>query len=266
VAGPVVQGSVETTNLPWEITTEDLRKASGIPWVRLINDLEAAGYGIAELDPGDQIPLNKAKGVEGATRVLIAAGTGLGEGLLVYQGDGRYHPVPSEGGHCDFGPRNAKEVGLLEFLLRSLPHVSYERVLSGPGLLNIYRYLRHSGRSETPEVSERIASAHDPSALVSEMALSDRSETCREALEMLVSIYGAEAGNLALTAKALGGVYVGGGIAPKIRPMICGGVFMRSFQDKGRLGSLLESIPVTLVVNSRMALLGAASCAAMHES
>ncbi len=265
IAGPVFQGRVATTNLPWEITVENLEKASGIPWVHLINDLEAAGYGIAELGAADQVRLNSAESVANAPRVLIAAGTGLGEGLLVCHEDGRYHPISSEGGHCDFAPRNTLEIGLLEYLHESWSHVSYERVLSGPGLYNIYRYLRHIGRPESSEISSRIESAEDPSAQVSELALSSRSETCREALRLFVSVYGAEAGNLALKAKALGGVFVGGGIAPKIRPMIEEGGFMDAFLDKGRMRPLLESIPVTLVLNSRMALIGAASCAAMHE-
>ncbi len=261
IAGPVVEGTVRTSNLPWMVTERGLGEVFGFRSVFLINDLEAAGYGVLTLDGAEMACLNPGRPGPRDTRSLIAAGTGLGEALIFCRGEGDFVPLPSEGGHCDFAPRTEQEIELLRFLRRQWEHVSYERVLSGPGLMNIYRFLRHQGAKESPAVEAAIEAAEDSSAAVSQAALEGTSETCAEALRIFVSIYGAEAGNLALKGKSTGGVYVGGGIAPKIRARLEGGLFMESFLDKGRMRPLMESMPVHLVLNPRTALLGAADFA-----
>ncbi|MBI2155197.1 MAG: glucokinase [Candidatus Rokubacteria bacterium] len=259
VAGPVVDGRCVTTNLPWQVDEGGLAKAIPAPRVRLLNDLEAAAYGVLTLPPREVEPLQVGKARKG-NMVLIAAGTGLGEAILVWDG-ARHRVIPSEGGHADFAPRNDLEMDLLRFLQKEFGHVSYERVLSGPGLHNIYRFLRDTGHApEPPWLGDRLRSG-DPSAVVSEVGLAGGHPLCVTALELFVSIYGAEAGNLALKALAVGGVYVGGGIAPKIRAKLVDGNFLAAFCDKGRYASLLGSIPLRLVLNPRAPLLGAAQVA-----
>jgi len=260
IPGPIVDGKVKTTNLPWVITAAGLQDLLGAP-AFLLNDLESAGYGIAELDPSDLRPLNRAEPISGAGRVLISAGTGLGEAILVADPNGRYRPIPSEGGHTEFAPRDEEEIGLLRFLMRKWDHVSVERVLSGPGLYNIYQYLLESGSAEVPEVAAELAAAEDPSALISRAALEGRSALCGRAMTRFVSIYGAEAGNLALKAKANGGVFVGGGIAPKILDRLVDGTFLDAFYAKGRMRPLMEAMPVSIVLNNRLGLIGAAAYA-----
>ncbi len=260
VAGPVVDGRSVTTNLPWQLDEATLRASIPARRVRLLNDLEATGYGVLALPPAALEPLQRGLARPG-NRGLIAAGTGLGEGLLIW--DGRRHlVVASEGGHADFAPRTDLEMELLGFLRKELGRVSYERVLSGPGLFNIYRFLRDTGDTPEPSwLSERIK-RDDPSAVVSEIGLAGGHPLCVQALDLFASIYGAEAGNLALKALAVGGVFVGGGIAPKIRAKLADGTFVTAFCDKGRLTELMASIPVSLVLESRAALLGAAHVAA----
>ncbi|MFZ0427315.1 MAG: glucokinase [Acidobacteriota bacterium] len=257
VAGPVVDDRVRTSNLPWTVEVAALKRATGIQRILLINDLEATVYGVLVLESDDLERLNECRPEPGGTRALIAAGTGLGEAIIAVGRDGVYFPVSSEGGHADFAPRNPTEMELLQHLTRRWPHVSYERVLSGPGLLNIYRFLRDLGLEEPKAVASRIEKAEDPSAEISRAAQAGESDRCARAMDLFVSIYGAEAGNLALKAKSTGGLYIGGGIAPKIRDRIIEGAFMQSFYAKGRLRSLLETIPVYLVLNSKAALLGA---------
>jgi glucokinase len=224
-----------------------------------LNDLEAAGYGVLTLPRRDLEPLQSGKARKG-NMVLIAAGTGLGEAILVWDG-ARHRVVPSEGGHADFGPRNDLEMDLLRFLQKEFGHVSYERVLSGPGLFNIYRFLRDTGVAPEPEwLADRLRSG-DPSAVVSEVGLAGGHPLCAMALELFVSIYGSEAGNLALKALAVGGVFVGGGIAPKISARLADGGFLAAFCDKGRYSPLMGSIPIHLVLNLRAPLLGAAHVA-----
>jgi glucokinase len=261
IAGPVVEGKVRTSNLPWVVTESGLSEVFGFQTVFLINDLEAAAYGVLTLEPAEMVCLNPGRPAPRDTRALIAAGTGLGEALIFCRGGEDFVPMPSEGGHADFAPRTDREIELLRFLRRQWDHVSYERVLSGPGLMNIYRFLRHQGAKETPSVEAAIEEAEDSSAAVSQAALEGTSETCAEALRIFVSIYGAEAGNLGLKSKSTGGVYVGGGIAPKIRSWLEGGLFMEAFLNKGRMRPLMESMPVHLVLNPRTALLGAADFA-----
>lgn len=259
VAGPVVNGRVTITNLPWEIEETRLARAIGAARVRLLNDLEAMAYGVVHL-PETEIATIQAGRARPGHAVLIAAGTGLGEAILFW--DGREHTaMASEGGHADFGPRNDLEAELLRFLRADFGHVSYERVLSGPGLFNIYRFLRDTGRGREPAwLRDRLA-AGDASAVVSEAGLAGDDPLCVQALDLFVSIYGAEAGNLGLKALAVGGVYIGGGIAPKIRARLGEGPFLDAFRDKGRLHGLMTAMPVRLALNPRTALLGAAQIA-----
>jgi glucokinase len=262
VAGPVRHGIVKTPNLSWVVDAGRLAGQLGLPQVGLINDLEANAHGIAVLGAADFVQLNEGVDANAAgTRALISAGTGLGQaGLLAH--DTGYRVFASEGGHADFAPRGELEIELLRYLLGRWPHVSYERVLSGPGLHNIYQFLRDTGRCGEPGwLGERIA-AGNASAIISETALADGTEICVRALDMFASIYGAEAGNLALKLMATGGVFLGGGIAPKLLGKLQDAAFMRAFVDKGRLRPLLESIPVRVILNDKTALLGAARVAA----
>jgi glucokinase len=225
----------------------------------LLNDLEATGYGAATLAAAEFKTLNAGIAVPGATRGLIAAGTGLGEAILYPVADGRYRVLASEGGHADYAPRTAIEIKLLEYLAARLGHVSYERVISGPGLFNIYNFLNDTGRFPEPEWLRARLAAGDASAEISAVALAGKAEICVAALDLFVSAYGAEAGNLALRAKALGGVYIGGGIAPKIIDKLAGGAFMQAFLDKGRYTKFLTPVPVRVILNEETALRGAAA-------
>lgn len=259
VAGPVVDGRCTTANLPWMLDERLLAREIPVARAALLNDLEAMAWGVLRLPSTELATLQ-----EGTTHVghmaLVAAGTGLGEALMVWDGV-RHLVVPSEGGHVDFAPRDEREGELLVFLQHEFGRVSYERVLSGPGLFNIYRYLRGArGVLEPAWLRDRIASG-DPSAAVSEAGLAGTDAVCVETLELFASIYGAVAGNLALTVLAAGGVYIGGGIAPRIRARLEDGTFVRAFRDKGRMATLLESFPVRLALNTRAPLLGAAHVA-----
>jgi glucokinase len=259
VAGPVVNGRSLTTNLPWVLDETTLASSIPATRVRLLNDLEATGYGVLALPPSSLATLQPGAARAG-NMALVAAGTGLGEALLIWNGE-RHVVVGSEGGHADFAPRTDVEVELLKFLRKEFGRVSYERLLSGPGLFNIYRFLRDtSGVPEPAWLRERIE-REDPSAVVSDVALAGGHPHCVQALGMFASIYGAEAGNLALKALAVGGVFIGGGIGPKIRPKLTDGTFVTAFCDKGRLASLMASIPVSLVLEPGTALLGAAHVA-----
>lgn len=259
VAGPVVNGRTVTTNLPWYLDETTLAATIPVGRVRLLNDLEATGYGVVAL-PASAFEALQRGAVRQGNIVLIAAGTGLGEALLIWDGV-RHRVVASEGGHADFAPRTDLEIELLRSLGKEFGRVSYERVLSGPGLFNIYRFLRDSGSVPEPSwLSDRIENG-DPSAVVSEVGLAGGHPLCVQALDLFASIYGAEAGNLALKALAVGGVFVGGGIAPKIRPKLADGTFITAFGDKGRFADLMASIPVKLVLEPRAALLGAAHVA-----
>jgi glucokinase len=262
VPGPVRDGRLRLTNLPWTLDSRELSTGLGIEHVFLINDLEANGYGIAELSAEQIYTLSEGDASQIGNRALIAAGTGLGEGLLAW--NGRIHiPYPSEGGHTDFGPRNEAEVELLRFLQHKYNgRISYERVVSGMGLTNIYEFLREiRGMDEPKWLAEQIAAAADPNSVITEMALSAKSEICEKALDMFVSVYGAEAGNLALKVLSVGGLYVGGGIAPRILEKLKDGTFMKAFVDKGRLSQLLINMPVRIILDSRAALMGAAAYA-----
>jgi glucokinase len=261
--GAVVNGRVETTNLPWVVDARQMAEELGVARIELINDLFANAHGIALLEESDFVVLNIGVPNNTGNRALISAGTGLGEAGLFADGSGGYHPFPSEGGHVDFAPRNDLEVELLRYLLGRFDHVSYERVLSGPGLHNIYQFLRETGRGEEPAwLAEQIAQG-DPSAVISKSALEGTSGICVQALDVFVSLYGAETGNLALKMLATGGAYVGGGIAPKIIRKLSSTAFMKSFSAKGRSGNILKDIPVRVITNDKTALLGAGRVAAL---
>ncbi len=262
VPGPVISNTCRTTNIPWTIEADKLAKHLQIPQVRLLNDLEAKAYGLLLLRPDEIEDLNpKAPSPppEG-TRALVAAGTGLGESILFWTGE-RYCICPSEGGHADFAPNNDLEIDLLRYLRTSYLHVSYERVLSGPGLHLIYQYLRDTQKNEPTWFAEKLPTG-DPAALIAEAGLQGKPDICKQALNTFVSIYGSEAGNMALKTLAHGGVYLGGGIAPKILPALKQDIFLKAFLEKGRYKRLLSTIPVRVILNPHTALLGAASVAA----
>jgi glucokinase len=257
VAGPVRNGRCQVTNLPWRIEENQLAANLRVRRVKLLNDLEATALGTPHLEPTDLARLDDA-GAPGDGNVgVIAAGTGLGEAMLYWDG-ARYHPLASEGGHADFAPRTEREVELLRYLWRKLgPHASYERVLSGPGLHLIYNFLREGGPPE-PTWLTREMLHEDPSMVIAQNAIAAGDPVCAQALETFCSIYGAEAGNLALKCLAVGGVFVAGGIAGKILPALRQGTFMAAFTDKGRFAPFMRSLRVHVVLSPRTALLGAA--------
>ena len=259
--GPVRDGRLKLTNLPWTLDARELARSLGIENVFLINDLEANGYGIPELAPESVFTLHAGNAAAVGHRGLIAAGTGLGEALLIW--DGKAHrPIASEGGHCDFAARTDREIALLEVLRRKLRgRVSWERVVSGLGIQNIYGFLRDVEKIDEPAwLRERMAS-DDPNAVIGACAEDGSSTLCFETMQTFAAAYGAEAGNIALKVLATGGIYLGGGIAPKILKTLASGGFMQAFLDKGRLSPLLESIPVRVILDESCALLGAAAYA-----
>jgi glucokinase len=260
IAGPVVNGRCRTTNLPWEVSEVRIRRRFGFRHVRLINDLEATARAIPLLESREVFSLNRARVRKGQSLALVAPGTGLGESLLIFR-DGKYRPISSEGGHADFSPNNEEELSLWQYLHKRLGHVSKERVLSGPGLLNIYSWHKASGRHREPRWLVRKIKEMDPARAITEVALGDRHPLCVDSLSMFVSIFGAVAGNLALTGMTTGGVYLGGGIPPKILPKLRESIFMKAFTNKGRFKELLERIAVRVILNEKAALLGAAECA-----
>jgi glucokinase len=264
VPGPIIDGRGHATNVPWQLSNALLSRAlNGVP-VRLLNDLAAIAYGMVHLKPSEFAVLHRAENPpEHGNIAVIAAGTGLGESSLVWEdNENKYYAVASEGGHSDFAPHGAEQIELLRFLTDEFGHVSYERVLSGPGLWNIYTFLRRESHAEEPSWLKAAIAAGDPSAAVSEAALAGRDPVCVHALTMFCDIYGSEAANLALKVLALGGVYLGGGIAPKILPMLTGGAFVKGFLAKGRLNEVLKRIEVRVSLNPAAGLLGAAHYAA----
>ena len=265
IAGPVRNGRVETSNLPWVIEQAGLAKQIHLPATLLINDLEASAWGIGALSASDLVPLNRVAGAAVGNQAVVAPGTGLGEAGLFWDGT-RHHVFACEGGHTDFAPRNELQIELLRHLKARFGHVSYERVLSGPGLVNVYEFLRDSGcGKESAEFAAKLKMS-DPAAAISCAALDGSSELAEKALDVWISVYGAEASNLALKTMATGGLYLAGGITPKILSKLTGALFMESFLDKGRLRPLVEAIPVQVVTNDKAGLLGAARCAAVRAS
>jgi glucokinase len=261
VAGPVFDNHSRTTNLPWVVDGPALSKRFEIPHVQLINDLEAMAYGILLVRPDELVTLNVGTPPSYQQAIaLLAAGTGLGESILFWDGS-RYRPMPSEGGHADFAPNSDQEIDLLRHVRSQYLHVSYERVLSGPGLVAIYEYLRDSKKNEPTWLAEKIK-AGDAAAEIAEAGLKGQAEIAKQALDLFASIFGAEAGNLALKAMAINGVYLGGGIAPKLLAKLKDGTFMKAFTNKGRYKRLMSQIPVYVVTNQATALLGSAAMAA----
>jgi glucokinase len=262
VAGPILNGRVETTNLPWRVDARHIAEKLEIGNVMLINDLEATAWGIAALDAKDLIALNHVRSELAGTQAVIAAGTGLGEAGLYWDGS-QHHVFACEGGHCDFGPRDDLELELFRYLHKLFGHVSWERILSGPGLVNVFHFLRDTGRGVEPKWLTEELQLGDPAAAISRAAMEEKCPLAEQALAMFISIYGAEAGNLALKTLAKGGVFVAGGIAPKILGKLAGPLFIHSFASKGRMQPLLETIPVRVTVNDNTALMGAARYAAV---
>jgi glucokinase len=264
--GPLRDGHLKLTNLPWTLDARELARSLGIEHIFLINDLEANGYGIPELAPESVLTLQEGDAAAVGNRGLIAAGTGLGEALLIWDGNA-HRPSASEGGHCDFAARTDREIALLKYLRHKLPgRVSWERVVSGLGIQNIYTYLRDVEKMDEPTWLRKRMTSEDPNALIGECAEDGSSDLCRETMQTFVAAYGAETGNIALKVLALGGMYLGGGIAPKSLKTLTSGGFMQAFLDKGRLSSLMESIPVRVILDESCALLGAAAYAEARAS
>jgi len=258
VPGPVRKNVIHLTNLPWTLDSRQLAHDLDIEHLFLINDLEANGYGISELKEDQLLSLSEGDSSQVGNRGLIAAGTGLGEGIMIWNGK-NHLPMASEGGHTDFAPRNELEVELLQYLRADLKgHVSWERVCSGIGLKNIYTFLRDVKKLEEPASLRQRMQEEDPNAVIAELGESGESELCAKTLDIFVSAYGAEAGNLGLKILAHGGVYIGGGIAPKILKKMQDGTFVQAFCDKGRMHDLVSHMPVRIILESRAALMGAA--------
>ncbi len=249
IAGVVEDQQVQATNIPWSVSARNLKKQLGFKRVVLLNDFEAAAWGILALDPDDLVRLGGGAPDPRGPKAILGAGTGLGQALIIPCGNGKYKVVPTEGGHVDFAPNTEEQIGLLRFLKGRMEHVSVEQILSGPGLINIYRYL--SSRTGTTQVN---LSPEE----ISRRALEDPAGTEAQALRIFVQVYGAEAGNLALKCLARGGVYVAGGIAPQILPALREWGFRRFFEAKGRMKKVLQDIPTWVVTNTDLGLIGAA--------
>jgi glucokinase len=260
VPGPVVAGQATITNLPWVLDERQLQEALNLSSVRLLNDLAAIARAVPFLEPADLHTLNEGQPTPGGAMAVIAPGTGLGEAFLTWDGS-RYRPHPSEGGHADFAPISPFELELLRHLQERFGRVSYERVCAGPGLHNIYAYLKDSGYAEEPPwLAEQLAAANDPTPVIANAALREERpcKLCVAALNTFVSILGAEAGNLALKVLATGGVYLGGGVPPRILPALKHERFMEAFRHKGRMSDLLTRMPVHVILNLKAPLLGTA--------
>ncbi len=264
VAGPVVDAQSQVTNLPWHISETELRHKLNLPVVKLLNDLEAIAHAVPYLLPQDLELLNSnpVNTSAGQHKAVIAPGTGLGEAILFYHND-THHVIPSEGGHSSFAPTNLFEMGLLQYLLGKLNHVSYERVCSGGlGIPNIYSYLKKNNFvTVSTEVAVAIQAASDPTPIIVQAALQEECELCQATLDAFVAILGAEAGNLVLKVMATGGIYLAGGIPPKILPKLKDGTFMAAFVKKGRFSDMLAHVPVYVILNQQPALIGAANYA-----
>jgi glucokinase len=262
VAGPVINGRCRPTNLPWELDERDLARELACPRVKLLNDLEATAYGMLHLRPADLVTLNGGSWQFGHGHVaVIAAGTGLGQAYLYWDGS-TYQPLASEGGHADFAPRTDLEVELLRYLRGKLGgRVSVERVLSGPGIHRVYCFLRDTGREQEPEWLAAELATGDPSAAISRSVGQRGEKICTATLELFSELYGAEAGNMALRALTYGGVFVGGGIAPKNLAVLQNGSFLRGFTDKGRFSDLMRSLAVRVSLEPNAALIGSANYA-----
>ena len=259
VAGPVHDNRCKTMNLTWVVDGAELAAQSRIPHVAVINDLEANAYGISCLESSDFDVVNQGDPNASGHAAVVSPGTGLGEAGMFWDGQ-HYIPIPTEGGHTDFGPRTPLEYELGQYLAKQYEHLSYERIVSGPGLVNIYGFLRETGRGEEPDWLSAELHSSDPAAVISKAALAGRSPLCEQALDLFLELFGAEAGNVALTFMARGGVWLGGGIVVKILPRLKSTPhFLSGFTSKGRLRNLMERIPIRVILNDKTALLGAAS-------
>lgn len=265
IAGPIQEKTrgefVKVTNLPWEIHGPELERRFRIPRLRLINDFQAIGFGIEALKKKDLVVLQKGKTVKYAPRAVLGAGTGLGQGILIWNKD-YYVPVATEGGHANFAPTNELQIELARYLLKTAGRTSWELVLSGHGLVQLYSFLKTRGSE--PESAEVAGAMHgdDPAAMITHAAMTRNDPLANKTLDLFVDIYGAQAGNLALTAGATGGVYIAGGIAPKIISRITDGRFMRAFLNKGKMQKYVATIPVQVVINPQVGLIGAVLAAA----
>jgi len=260
IAGPVINGRAVVTNLPWIADAEQIRQAFGFRSVRLLNDLAATARAVPLLEPAELHTLSAGERAAGGALAVIAPGTGLGEAFLTWDG-ARFREHASEGGHADFAPSNPLETELLRELQKDADHVSYETLCSGPGLGRLYRFLRDNGGEEEPVwLAARLAGAADPAPTIVEAALAGTSDLCVRTVRLFVSLLGAEAGNLALKTFAVGGVYLGGGIVPRITPFLDEGGFLAAFRRKGRMSDLLFRMPVHVILTPRAALIGAADC------
>lgn len=252
VAGPVINNRIHATNLPWIIDSETLSNELNVKTIALMNDLGAWGYSLEHLPPEDFVVLNQGTPIQGASRALIAAGTGLGQSILAWDGT-RYRVVPSEGGHADFAPRTDEQIELLKFMRKRYPQVSWELILSGRGFRTIHEFLSNTVKHPVFEDPDA-----DPAPFITKSALNNDCPVCVKTLDIWTQIYGSEAGNLALKVLALGGVYVAGGIAVKILPKIKDGTFFNNFKDKWHFTDMLSNIPVSVVLNESAPLIGAA--------
>lgn len=261
IAGPVRGRVVQATNLPWHIDADTLQRQFGLTQCTLLNDLEATAYGLAALGADDLFTLQSGAAEASGNAAVIAAGTGLGEAGLFWDGC-RHHPFATEGGHASFSPGDELEIALLRYLQQQHQHVSWERVVSGMGLLSLHEFLRLYREVVAPPWLIEQMHNGDAAAAIATAALSGRDEICVETLHRFVRLYGAESGNLALKIMSRGGLYLGGGIAPKILPLLQGDAFLDAFLDKGRMRPLLETMPVKVILNDRAALFGAALHAA----
>jgi glucokinase len=264
IAGPVEQNRVKTTNLPWEVDANEIKDRFGFGRVHLMNDVAATIRAVPLLDPDEVFVLNRGKDLQKGTVGLVAPGTGLGQALMVWAG-GRVVALPTEGGHADFAPTNEEEIDLWRYFHERFGHVSIERVVSGPGLANLYAWLKRKSGYEEPAWLSHDLGTGDPPRVIADAALNGRDRLCVDTLDLFVSLLGAVCGNLALTGLTLGGLYLGGGIPPKILPALKMGNFMKAFTNKGRFQALTSRIPVRVILNDKTALLGAADCALSSE-
>lgn len=265
IAGPVLGRAVRATNLPWYVEADGLQHRFGFNICTLLNDLEATAHGLPALAAEDLLTLQQGEAGASGNSAIIAAGTGLGEAGMYWDG-GRHHPYATEGGHASFSPQTELEIALLHHLQSRYEHVSWERVVSGMGLVDLHDFLRDYRKSALPQWMADKMRDGDAAAVISHAALTGADDVCIETLDLFVQWYGAEAGNLALKSMSRGGLYVGGGIAPKILPLFQRDIFMRAFLNKGRMRPLLEAMPVRVILNDRVALYGAALCAATAPS
>lgn len=262
VAGPITGGEVIMTNIPWTIRESEMKAALRVNSVRFINDMLALASALPMLNPSDLLTLQEGIPETKGPVALVAAGTGLGEAFLVWDGVG-YRAFPSEGGHADFSPRSDLEMELMKNLQKKFGHVGYDRVCTGPGIAGTYQFLRDGGYAEEPEwLASRMKSAQDIAPVIVDVVLNqdNHSELCEKTLETFISVLGAEASNMALTILATGGVYLGGGIAPKLIPLLNRGGFMESFCRKGRMSNLAARMPVHIIMEPKAGLYGAAAC------